>query len=250
MEWTKEYYHKQFVWSKTNTNYNMEELLDDLVDKLEQFSGKSSKKILELGGGNGQFAVSAAKRGYDVTVIELVPACVEHTHNLAEKHNIGNNLRVIQGDFYQVDLDDQFDVICYWDGFGIGTDSDQQLLLNRISNWLKQDGIALIDIYTPWYWAKTAGRAMKIGKISRQYNFDANECRMLDTWWLDSAKDDKVTQSLRCYSPADLRLLLEDTGLSLVHSEPGGGMDYEKWQYHEQVPLEQAMMFMAKLKKV
>lgn len=247
MKWVKEFYDKQFIWSKPN--FDMEMLEDSLLDKVEQFSDRPTK-ILELGGGNGRFAVTAAKRGYEVTVIELAPSCVEHIYKLAEKYNIGSNLHVIHGDFYQVDLEEQFDIVCYWDGFGVGSDTDQLTLLNRISNWLKTDGVALIDIYTPWYWAKVAGQEMQFGNISRIYDFDANECRMLDTWWLDDEKKNQITQSLRCYSPADLRLLLRDTDLQLVHSEPGGAMDYENWEYTHQVTLGKAMTFMAKLQKL
>lgn len=246
MKWVKEFYTEQFVWLK-DFDYDMEEIVEIQINRFERFITPSTKKILELGGGNGQFAVSAALNGYEVTMIELVPECVGYANELARKYNVESKLRVIQGDFYQADFDEQFDVVCYWDGFGVGSDSDQQVLLNRISKWLKPRGTALIDIYTPWYWSKTAGQEMKFGKILRKYDFDADGNRMLDTWWLNNNDDHKITQSLRCYSPADLRLLLKDIDLSLVHCEPGGAMDYETLVYSEQVPLEEAMVYLAKL---
>jgi hypothetical protein len=51
-----------------------------------------------------------------------------------------------------------------------------------------------------------------------------------------------VTQSLRCYAPADLRLLLEETGLSLQTLEA-----YDTERYEHAVPLAQAMLYLAKL---
>lgn len=250
MNWVKDFNDRQFSWSKEQTNANLALLNDYLVDKMERFIDDSApKKLLELGGGGGQFAVAASPKGYEVTVIELAPAAVEHIYQLAKKHNVSDNLQVIRGDFYQVELDEQFDIICYWDGFGIGSDSDQQILLERVFHWLKPNGTAFIDIYTPWYWANAAGREMQIGSIDRKYDFDANECRMIDTWWLNNDKDEKITQSLRCYSPADLRLLLKNIGLHVVHCEHGGAMDYEKSQYHEQVGLDEAMTFLAQLQK-
>lgn len=228
---------------------NMDTLRDDLLEKLKRFGESPGKKILELGGGGGQFAVFAAKNGYDVTVIELVPEAVAHIYKLTEEHKVSDNVHIIQGDFYQVDLIDEFDVVCYWDGFGIGADQDQQRLLNRVSTWMKPSGIALIDIYTPWYWAKVAGQEMHFGSITRHYDFDANECRMIDLWSPDAKKGDEIQQSLRCYSPADLRLLMKDLDLNLVDCEPGGEMDYEKMQYRSQVPLNKAMTFVAKLTK-
>ncbi len=54
---------------------------------------------------------------------------------------------------------------------------------------------------------------------------------------------------LRCYSPADLRLLLEGTGLQLVKVESGGMVDYERGQFVATVPLEQAMWYVAVLQR-
>jgi len=247
--WQKDFYRKQFLWSKSWMDYDMDTLVGDLIVKLQRLCGKDTNKILELGGGNGQFAVTAAKHGYEITVIEIVPECIEHIHYLKEKHDIGDNLRIIEGDFYNVPLKDQFDVVCYWDGFGIGTDAEQLLLLENISDWLKPGAQALIDIYTPWYWAATAEQEVSFGKIKTKYGFDAEGCRMLDSWWLEDRKENVITQSLRCYSPADLKLLLNNTDLQYIHHEPGGSMDYENWTYNATVPLSEAMMYTAKLQK-
>jgi hypothetical protein len=46
-------------------------------------------------------------------------------------------------------------------------------------------------------------------------SFDPVSSTAVDTWWDDSEPDQEITQRLRCYSPADLRLLLEGTGLEL-----------------------------------
>ena len=248
MGWIQDFYKSQYSITKgmadTITSYE-----EATVDKVEAISTvKGRLKILELGGGLGLFAVAAAKRGHDVTIIELVPTAVEQIHNLALAHNVKDKMTIIEGDFYQVDLPNDFDIVCYWDGFGIGTDDDQKRLLHRIDNWLLPTGAVLVDIYTPWYWAKVSGQDMKIGADShRQYGFDPKGCRMLDTWW--TTHSDKVAQSLRCYSPADLNLLLSSTSLSIQSLTPGGEMDYDKWIFTEKVPLERAMGFLAVLKK-
>lgn len=245
----KDFYRKQLLWSQQFIDVDMTILYDDLVEKVVKQLSQSSGKLLELGAGNGQFAVAAAKAGFDTTVIELVPECVQQIRQLQEVHDVQDGLTIIEGDFYTVPLDDQFDVICYWDGFGVGSDEDQQKLLTRINNWLVPGGCAFIDIYTPWYWAKTAGQKMKVQEIERVYEFEPFGCRMLDTWWVTSNPTEKITQSLRCYSPADLELLLPSKQLHLELIETGGSMDYENWVYEAQVPLEQAMMYMAKLRK-
>jgi hypothetical protein len=72
--------------------------------------------------------------------------------------------------------------------------------------------------------------------------FDADGCRMTERMWQLGDEGGAVTQSLRCYSPADLRLLLEGTGLGLNGLEA-----WDTDAYDEAVPLERAMLYLAKL---
>jgi len=163
-------------------------------------------------------------------------------------YGITENFQSICGDFYEIVLDDFFDLVYYMDGFGIGTDNDQIKLLKRIHHWLKPNGTALIDIYTPWYWSKTAGQVMTFNNFTRKYDFDFHHNRMLDTW--TNKQNEQFTQSLRCYSPADLEIILHGTGLKLDSIVPGGTMNYESNEYIENAELGEAMMYMAKLVKV
>lgn len=100
---------------------------------------------------------------------------------------------------------------------------------------------------TTWYWVGAAGRGMRFGEVTRRYEFDANECRLLHRWWLVDTEHEEVTQSLRCYAPADLRLLLEGTDLVLASLVPGEAMDWNGGQFVERVPLARAMQYRATL---
>jgi hypothetical protein len=73
-------------------------------------------------------------------------------------------------------------------------------------------------------------------------DFDADGSRSLGPIWPTGEKSQAVTQSLRCYSPADFRLLLESTGLALETYEP-----YEGECHETRVPLEQALLYLTKL---
>ena len=80
------------------------------------------------------------------------------------------------------------------------------------------------------------------GAAMGRWGFDAEGSRALGPIWPAGDESQAVTQSLRCYSPADLRLLLEGTGLSLETYEP-----YESETYETRVPLEQALLYLTKL---
>tara|TARA_B100000315_G_scaffold240344_1_gene260034 strand:- start:891 stop:1352 length:462 start_codon:yes stop_codon:yes gene_type:complete len=148
---------------------------------------------------------------------------------------------VVQADFYTIEFPDLFDVVCYFDGFGIGSDTDQRRLLKRITSWLRPNGCALIDIYSPF--AKRSGKVIEDFDGLSRTSFDPQDCRMLNSIWpKDGDESQAVTQSLRCYSVPDLELLLEGTGLCLKTVEPYASADHDIV-----VPMADAMLYLAKL---
>lgn len=245
MEWVESFYSNQYEWGKLLEGDIQEHHIDQAA-RIERLAGKGVKRILELGAGGGQSAATAANLGHSVVAVDLVESAVKNAKTLA-KHVQSGEMIVIQGDFYEIELTGLFDVVCYWDGFGVGTDLDQQKLLTRIAGWLKPDGCVLIDCSTPWYAASVVGKQWGVGDAIRRYDFDADHCRWLDKWWLAEDETRAVIQSLRCYSPADLRLLLKGTGLSLKQVEAGGMVDWEKGAYLKKAPLGKAMYYTAKL---
>ena len=243
MDWALEFYTKQNQWSGV-----YEEAINEghrlKASWVAELTGPGQKRILELGAGGGQVAAAMAELGHEVVAVEQAPTLAAHIQKLAATLPDGQ-LSVVQGDFYQVDLTGPFDVVCYYDGFGIGSDADQRRLLQRIAGWLTPNGSALIEIGTPWYIASVDGRGWRVGQAERRYNFDADGCRWLDTWWPIDHPEQAVQQSLRCYSPADLRLLIEPTGLQLQHVKPGGTMDWEQGKWLPSVPLGKALNYVA-----
>lgn len=216
------------------------------VERLTRHLGGPST-LLELGAGGGQFAVTAALQGHTVTALELRAAGSAHTRELAAQHSV--KVETLTGDFYQLELEDTFDAVCYWDGFGIGSDAEQRHLLERIRSWLQPGNAAYIDVYTPWYWAQHAGFTRELNdspNLIQIYGFDADGCRLTDTY---APEDEPAqTQRLRCYSPADLRLLLGGSGLELSEVWPGGQYDTQTLTWHPEVPLDEAQSFVAVLR--
>jgi SAM-dependent methyltransferase len=250
VDWVPDFYAKQYAWAGWAERWSAADLEEvssraaGHVDAVARLAGERPMRVLELGAGSGFTAAALAAVGHDVVAIDLIDACVRSIARLAVQVGAGS-LRAIQDDFYSVDLDERFDLVCYFDGFGIGTDDDQRRLLRRIATWLAPGGCALLDVFTPWYWAKLAGTVEEFppgSGVSYEEGFDAGGCRMVERMWLQDEGKSAVRQSLRCYSPADLRLLLEPTELTLVEIEA-----YEDEQHRLQVPLAEAMLYLAKL---
>jgi hypothetical protein len=183
------------------------------VAAVERLAGPGSKRILELGVGAGYRASPFADNGHSVVSVA--------------------------GDFARIDLPGPFDVVGYLGGFGAGSDDDQRSLLRQIGRWVGFETCALIEVMAPWFWARKDPRVSDQG---RPWAFDADACRVevrMAHLWDDGPG---VTLSLRCYSPADLRLLLEGTGLVLDAFEP-----YASEGYEPALRLEEAKLYLARL---
>lgn len=245
MDWVKEFYTAQNKWFGIYL-VDVEESHRERAALVNEMSTAVPKKILELGAGGGQTAIALAELGHRVVMIELLNDSVQHARFLAAEMDVAIN--VIQGDFYEVILDETFDLICYFDSFGIGSDEEQRALLKRMKSWLRPEGCMIIEIGAIWYWGGIAkGRLMDLGDCYRQYDFDAQNARLIDRWWRKKEPEIVVQQSLRCYTPMDLELLLEGTGLKITALEPGGAVDYDEMQFVKKTTLEDAMTYYVRL---
>lgn len=248
MDWVENFYEAQNEWFGVYLG-EVEESHRERAALVQEMTNTSTKEILELGAGGGQTAIALAELGHRVSMIELLEESTLHAQKLS--HQMKIDLKIKQGDFYEVDYEPDFDLICYFDSFGIGTDEDQRRLLKRIATWLKPNGCAIIEVGATWYWGGIAnGRTMDLGACFRQYSFDAKASRLIDSWWRKDSPDMLVHQSLRCYTPVDFQLLLEGTGLKMVELKAGGRVDYDNMEFIKDAMLEEAMTYYVKLEKV
>ena len=245
MDWVRTFYRKQHEWSGVCAA-TVESWHREKAAALRLPARPGPYQILELGCGGGQMAVALAELGHQVVAIDLLPEAIACAKALAAQHQI-QTIDWVEGDFYDFHSERQFDEVCYWDGFGIGTDRDQSRLLRRITSWLKQDGCAHIEVYTPWYWRQAAGRTMAWPDVSRAYGYDEENERMLDTWWPTGSPEASVTQSLRCYAPHELEALLDGLPLQLDAVTPCGAVDPTSGTFDPDAPLEKAMQYLAVL---
>jgi SAM-dependent methyltransferase len=223
VDWVEGFYSRTGTWWGT-AEARISERDHRRVSLLREHAGAQPKRVLELGSGYGTTAAVTAQAGHSVTAVEISDR-VGFAAGFAKDVGPGA-LTVVRDDFYTVPLEGQFDVVCYWNGFGVGSDADQRRLLGRIATyWLRPGGVALIDIFNPFVWARWDGDVEhKLAdpgqgyehELFEQTTFDPVTCTAIDTWWEAGHPDDKISQFLRCYTPADLELLIAGTGLQLT----------------------------------
>jgi SAM-dependent methyltransferase len=222
VDWAQEFYSQTGRWWGAAES-GIGERDTRRVRLLQQLCGDRPHRVLDLGCSYGSTAAAMAGAGHAVTGVELSDR-VGFAAGFTGQSYPGS-LRIVRDDFYTVALGERFDVVCYWNGFGIGTDADQRRLLRRISTeWLAPGGRALIDVMNPLVWASWDGQAdHKPARpadgyqhsLTQRLAYDPVHSRYTDTWQ-ETGQVSAVSQHGRCYSPADLRLLLEGTGLTLT----------------------------------
>lgn len=253
LEWVKDFYTQSDVWWGADAG---QEYYAGRVAAIQRLGGAGVKRILELGAGSGGVAVLLAQAGYGVTAVELTDAiCLAQEQ---DQSGWKGALCALQADFYTVELEGRFDVICYWDGFGVGGDDDQRRLFQRIAReWLAPGGSVLLDVFNPLRYARHAGEEEILAPLKgvpgsvemlHRCHFDPVHCRWIDEWIPTAEPEKALAQSVRCYTPADFRLLLDGTGLALEYIEVDGqGLDFASATITTSGPLLEAYSYLAQL---
>ncbi len=227
-DWVKDFYDQTSIW--WGPDPQAQGVHAKRVETVERLCGKGARRILDLGSGPGATAAALADAGHTVVAVEF-SARAQYAQELVKVPRKGS-LTVLEADFYTVALEERFDVVCCWEVFGLGSDADQRRLLKRIAQeWLAPNGCVLMDVYNPIKPARDAGTEEVLPPLKgvpgsvemiERCHFDPVHCRWIDEWQPTAEPDRALAQTLRCYTPADLLLLLEGTGLALKRIEVDG----------------------------
>lgn len=218
-----------------------------------RFAPRQPMRVLELGAGGGTTTVVTAEAGHSVTAVELSPARVTFIRDLVRERDVENAVTVVQGDIHDVDAGGPFDCVMYWNGFGIGSDADQRRLLSRVHDeWLVPEGIFVLDVFSPFRWARVAGQRIErkaVVELVNTNDYDPVTSRFFDTWWPAGHEDEAVTQSARCYTPGDFELLLHHIGMEPVYTM-AQGVEFDRHRAGDRShPLWDAWSYTCVLKK-
>ena len=105
---------------------------------------KSGDKILEIGAGTGRYSIALAKKGYDVTAVELVESNLEVLKKNAEGLE---NISAFQGDALNLGSfdDNTFDVtLLFGPMYHLYEEKDRHKALDEAIRVTKPDGVILV----------------------------------------------------------------------------------------------------------
>lgn len=123
----------------------------DYIEKLIKQYSSEAKSILDLGCGTGRHDFIFAEKGYSVTGIEMSGKMIEAANkNLMPDKSNFPDLKFIQGDIRETELDSKFDVVLslfHVMSYQTGNE-DVRKTLDTAAKHLKPGGIFIFDF---WY---------------------------------------------------------------------------------------------------
>ncbi len=146
----KEWFEDQWFWEEFKPVLFPEgrlEKTDEQVDRLIDLLGlERDEKILDLACGVGRHTLELARRGYDVTGLDLSKKYMKEASDRAEKE--GLEVEFIQRDMRDFVREDHYDaVINFWSSFGYFEDEEENFqVLKNVHRSLKEDGRFFVDV--------------------------------------------------------------------------------------------------------
>lgn len=141
------------VWTLDIQNMSWVEDTRRQVDFLiEKLGLKGGEKVLDLACGFGRHALELARRGLDVTGVDITPAYIDYAAAQAKAENL--NARFICSDIRDVDYVNQFDVVLNMADGAVGyleNEEENQKIFRVVSQALKPGGKHFMDIMNGSY---------------------------------------------------------------------------------------------------
>ncbi len=135
------------VYKEGNFSKLSEHMVEFLPDILERFD-VSPEKILDLACGEGTFSVEMAKKGYDVTGVDISDRMLKFSKEKASEENV--DVEFIQGDMRDFSLDDEFELAtCWGDSLNYILEKEElEQVFENVYETLGEGGLFIFDMNT------------------------------------------------------------------------------------------------------
>jgi len=191
----------------------------DFIEK--EIDCDKSKRILDIGCGTGRHAIELAKRGYDVTGIDLSESQLNRAMEKAKQENV--NINFLQADARELNFNNEFDlVIMLCEGAFPLMESDEMNfeILKNAGQSLKKEGKFILT---------TLNALFPLFHSVKDF-LNANECRSEDnsfdlmtfreTSTVEIVDDSGNRKKIRCndryYTPSEMTWLLKSLDFKTV----------------------------------
>ena len=214
-QWWREYFRRDWLLMEP-----MHKSAEDFIELALGLPDKS--KILDLGCGYGRNSIALAKKGYFVVGLDLCQELLDIAR--AKAREAGVHVHFVRGDMRQVPFSEaSFDGVLSWAGsFGYFSDQENVEVVCSIVHCLMPGGKLILDIHNrdsilrnhlgkTWH---RNGEAL----VLEDRQFDCLTSRWnVEHTILMPGEIRKGAASIRLYGFSEVKRILEDTGLEVLH---------------------------------
>jgi len=209
-----------------------EPVVDGIVE-LARANGVDSGKVLDICCGNGRIAIPLAKRGFDVTGIDISEVLIEDAKIKAQKFSVNNRTRFIAADVRDLESllkeEGRFNlIISVWTSIGYYDEDTDTEILKEARSLAKPNGLLVVDtVNRDAFMASSLDRLKVYNEYGRLVVLEEStpdySASRVSTKWRFYSKDgndlkyiDTVEYNVRQYSLHELVRILSKAGWTIL----------------------------------
>lgn len=159
--WDDEYISKQMLKAHLDPEFEgasrNHAFIKKSVEWIYSQVGKPQAALLDLGCGPGLYSLALAKKGWDITGIDLSQNSIQYAKEEAKKS--GTEVIYHVQNYLAIDFDNEFDaVILIYCDYAVLSPEERKILLNQIYKALKPGGIFIFDVFTSAFYGEKKDR--------------------------------------------------------------------------------------------
>jgi len=224
-DWFEEWFNNEYYLKLYSHRNDVEaEAGIDIIQRATQLhpEEKGDKiKVLDIASGPGRHALALAKRGFDVTAVDLSTSLLHHAHAQAQKEKL--QVRFLQLDMRSLDFKGEFDLaVQLFSSFGYFSTIDEDFaVLQGARRALRDVGYYAIDLINPQVLEKTiipksTKKIDKTVKVIEEREIVNDRVEKTITIPLKGEKL-RFHESVRLYTPETIERLLREAGFLPTH---------------------------------
>jgi SAM-dependent methyltransferase len=177
-------------------------------------------RVLDLGCGHGRHSIELAKRGFDVTGVDLVEGFLDVGRKAAEETGVKVNF--VRGDIAGFETHEPYDAaLCLFDAFGFFDDAHSIKALRCAHGALSMGGRFVLDLRTREWMTRLPSCAVSDkgngDMMVDRHHFDIGTSRFVDRrTYVRDGKQREVMFSVRLYAFTEIRLILHTIGFEMT----------------------------------
>lgn len=241
------------VYDALNSGVDYKAWADRIEEQFRLYSDKKPESILDLACGTGTMTVEFAKRGYDMTGVDLSEEMLSEARAKCDAERFPHSVLLVRQDMRELELYGTVDaVICCLDSLNYLTDSASLgRTFSHVFNYLNPGGLFIFDMNAPAKFEKTYGENAYViedeGILCAWQNFYNKKSKLCDFYLsIFRERGDGLwerfdeEQRERCYSLRLVKKLLAESGFEVraLTDDAGNevGNDTERWHFTVKKP--------------